>query len=131
MYVVVETNDTSGIMFGCAGSEYIGYLGTSTNRPDSEFGTPTYYVDGVDNSITTRTAFTTYVKTGVPVLLGIQNGDTQLWGDFQSTLGIGSYALNNSLSVNGKYSEIIIYDSDQSSARTDIEDNINTFYSIY
>jgi hypothetical protein len=31
----------------------------------------------------------------------------------------------------GLFQEVIIYDSDQSSNRTNIEDNINTFYSIY
>jgi hypothetical protein len=35
------------------------------------------------------------------------------------------------LSIVGGVHEIIIYDSDQSSNRTGIEDNINTFYSIY
>ncbi len=32
----------------------------------------------------------------------------------------------------GRYQEVIIYDSNQSAGnRTDIEDNINTFYNIY
>jgi hypothetical protein len=33
--------------------------------------------------------------------------------------------------ASGNFQEFIIYNSDQSSNRTDIEDNINTFYSIY
>jgi len=32
---------------------------------------------------------------------------------------------------NGPIQEVILFDTDQSSNRTDIEDNINTFYSIY
>jgi hypothetical protein len=33
--------------------------------------------------------------------------------------------------ASGNFQEFIIYNSDQSSNRTNIEDNINTFYSIY
>jgi hypothetical protein len=43
--------------------------------------------------------------------------------------GIGR--LSPSLSIVGGVHEIILYNSDQSSNRTDIEDNINTFYDIY
>ena len=35
------------------------------------------------------------------------------------------------LHADGKMQEVIIYDSDQSSNRTGIESNINTYYSIY
>ena len=52
---------------------------------------------------------------GVKYMLGaINNGGD---GPFGSALG--------------KYQEVIIYDSDESANRTDIETNINTFYSIY
>ena len=52
---------------------------------------------------------------GVKYMLGaINNGGD---GPFGSALG--------------KYQEVIIYDSDESANRTDIETNINNFYSIY
>ena len=52
---------------------------------------------------------------GVKYMLGaINNGGD---GPFGSALG--------------KYQEVIIYDSDESANRTDIETNINTFYNIY
>jgi hypothetical protein len=44
-----------------------------------------------------------------------------------TTTGGGSF----STPINGKYHELIIYTSDQSSNRTGIENNINTYYSIY
>jgi len=44
---------------------------------------------------------------------------------------IGYRKDTNSQFANVAAQEIIIYDSDQSSNRTNIEDNINTFYSIY
>ena len=46
--------------------------------------------------------------------------------DFQ--LGAGG---NNAGYLNGGYKELVIYNADQSSSRTAIRDNINSFYSIY
>ena len=43
--------------------------------------------------------------------------------------GIGN--LNGALYANCNVQEIVIYTSDQSSNRTGIENNLNTFYSIY
>ena len=46
------------------------------------------------------------------------------------TTYLGSFAGNRRFQE-GKYQEVIIYPSDESADRTNIEDNINTFYSIY
>jgi hypothetical protein len=47
-------------------------------------------------------------------------------------LNIGAYGANGSYAYfSGKFQEIIIYNSDQSSNRTGIETNINDFYNIY
>jgi hypothetical protein len=40
-------------------------------------------------------------------------------------------SLSDASSWQGTMQEIVIYESDQSSNRTNIESNINTFYSIY
>jgi hypothetical protein len=48
-----------------------------------------------------------------------------------SVTGIGRYASVNPLYVNGSLKEGVIWSSDQSSNRTGIESNINSFYSIY
>lgn len=45
-------------------------------------------------------------------------------------IGIG-YAPNGTLFFNGNLQEILIYNSDESSNRTGIETNINTYFSIY
>jgi hypothetical protein len=45
--------------------------------------------------------------------------------------GVGNFFRRASFETNGTAQEIVIYSSDQSSNRTNIEDNINTFYSIY
>src|SRR5210317_1934128 len=48
-------------------------------------------------------------------------------GDFNSRIGGGPGGRN----WQGTMQEIVVWDSDQSSNRTNIEENINTFYSIY
>ena len=44
---------------------------------------------------------------------------------------LGTYRGANDRYFGGTFQEVILYNSDQSSNRTNIEDNINTFYSIY
>ena len=58
--------------------------------------------------------------------VGSNSPGTNNWGDKIAILNAhgGRY-------WNGKIQEFILYPSDQSTNRTDIEDNINTFYNIY
>ena len=44
---------------------------------------------------------------------------------------LGTYRGANDRYFGGTFQEVIIYNSDQSANRTNIEDNINTFYNIY
>lgn len=63
---------------------------------------------------------------------GVSNGSLNLGGTQQINNNIGSFTSSNSTySFDGKYQELIHYDSDQSSNRSGIETNINDFYSIY
>lgn len=81
----------------------------------------------------------TTIKTGVNAEL--YRDSTSIWslsgtvGSFGTTtlrqLFKGRFADANSQMDDGYIHEVIIYTSDQSANRTDIEDNINTFYSIY
>jgi hypothetical protein len=48
-----------------------------------------------------------------------------------ANLTFGGIANNAAYNLNGGFQEIIIYNSNQSSNRTGIESNINTYYSIY
>jgi hypothetical protein len=60
----------------------------------------------------------------------VKISDTAFTANSYDTLYIGTRQQLNSY-FNGKYQELIIYGSDQSSNRTGISDNINDFYSIY
>lgn len=43
----------------------------------------------------------------------------------------GSESVNSTLLYDGRFQEVVVYDSDQSTNRTGIETNINNFYNIY
>jgi hypothetical protein len=63
---------------------------------------------------------------------GVSNGSNTISGTQQINNNIGSFTPTNSTySFDGKYQELIHYDSDQSSNRTGIEANINKYYNIY
>ena len=63
---------------------------------------------------------------------GVSNGSSTISGSQQINNNIGSFTPTNSAySFDGKYQELIHYDSDQSSNRSGIETNINDYYSIY
>jgi hypothetical protein len=64
--------------------------------------------------------------------LGI-NGATATTGTLYVKGGTMDLDIGKRLSSywKGTFSEVVVYDSDQSSNRTNIESNINTFYSIY
>jgi len=95
----------------------------STASASSNVGTPTYYVNGSTASISTAgDVATTY--NGIQAVSSILSLDLSSWTSFN--IGVtGTYR--------GMYDsqEFIIWDSDQSSNRANIESNINTFYSIY
>ena len=69
------------------------------------------YIDGGNLDTATGTGLTTPTGTSV--------------------FGVGINGHINSNSLSGKIQEIIIYPSVDTGNRTGIEDNINTFYSIY
>jgi hypothetical protein len=95
---------------------------SSTGAASSNVGTPTYYVNGSTASISTAgDVATTY--NGIQAVSSILSLDLSSWNSFQ----IGTTG-----TYRGMYDsqEFIIWDSDQSSNRANIESNINTFYSI-
>jgi len=64
---------------------------------------------------------------GSQINTGLTYSQTAIGG--QTALGSNIYGA--ALFINGVIQEFVLYASDQSSNRTNIEDNINTFYSIY
>ena len=103
-------------------SPYVGFA-RDTQGSDSWNGitaTPTHYLDGSSIAAPTRDELHTEMAT--QRLFSI---------DFDSS-GFASYYLGFSSSIPMyNLQELIIYHSDQSSNRTGIESDINTYFSIY
>jgi hypothetical protein len=111
------------------GNSAYGYVASSgdgsTNlfyNPDS---TPSLYVNNALQSVTTRAQV--YTAVNGYKLIGHENFRTNLTGSW-SAFNIGKYS---GFEFGGSFQEVIIYNSDQSSNRTGINTNINTFYTIY
>jgi hypothetical protein len=129
-FVTNNDSDTTWLYpddFG--GNSAYGYVAesgsASTNlfyNPDS---TPALYVNNALQSPTTRD--NVYTALNGYKLVGHENFRTNLTGSWNA-FNIGKYS---GFEFGGSFQEIIIYNSDQSSNRSGINSNINTFYSIY
>jgi hypothetical protein len=87
-------------------------------------GTPSYYKNGVLSTSTQRNQLDSEFS-GNQFLLSGTNWESNTWTEIGIAFGEGT-----SLPWN-KYQEIIIYNSDESSNRESIEQNINNHYAIY
>jgi len=121
---VVMSSTTDGFKYGMSGSGKDQYANYSLLE-----------VTTWANTITTQRLDSLFsVNSGGAILyinsiLQSATGTAGIVGNNTATLKIGSRDLTSAY-FNGKIHEAIIYASDQSSNRTNIEDNINTFYSI-
>jgi hypothetical protein len=122
------SNNNRWILHADDTNSYQAPISTNGNANDGYAGLTnvTGYKDGVSVAVATRDnvhdAFTSVYH------LGELYGTTTT--SFSST-ELGRYPIGNNFYLNGNIQEFILYTSDQSSNRTNIEDNINTFYSIY
>ena len=111
------------------GAWYYGIMQISgTSAPDANSGSPDYYKNGSGSAVTpdTRGAlWTAFVAPEAQTLLTILDLDLDAWLRYK----INGYA--PTLDFTGHIQENIIYDSDQTANKGDIEDNINAYYSIY
>jgi hypothetical protein len=76
----------------------------------------------------------TAYKDGATLAINAGQGNSGDVGNSSATDELNLFSRNeSSLFFNGKFQEIIFYNTDQDNAgnRTNIEDNINTFYNIY
>jgi hypothetical protein len=128
MFRVVNTSDVQYLtIYGQLNSALYGYVARQGNGSVtlySNYGTPSLFVDGVSSTPTTRGDVYT-VQDGRKLITEI-NFNTTAWSDF--LLG-GNYTAG--FDFTGKIPEVIIYFSDKSSTRVDIETNINNYYGVF
>ena len=112
---------------------FIPLIGSTATGLVGTYGSPDLYINGAQVNVvygtTTRgNLHTAIVTNGVSATAGALethlNSSTASWNAF----GISPY---NNIRLNGKICEMVFYNTDQSSNRTGIESNINTYYSIY
>jgi len=109
----------------------------AANRPVVNIGGGVYstnnqyllFIDVDADNATAANRSSIYIDSGTPIKNNTSTASPSA-SDATFDLSIGS-AGDNILNNNGKTQEIILYPSDQSTNRTAIETNINTFYSIY
>jgi len=131
----VGKRDASGRhLYGLSGGTNEQYLwGLLSNNYYLQAITNTYQFSSATDTSTSQLLLTGQNAAGTMSIF--KNGNTITSGAGTTTYtpvigSIGNY-FNNSLRAHCNLQEIIFYNSDQSSNRTGIESNINTFYSIY
>ena len=126
LFFATQTSDTQYVHFAELSS--IVDRGFTANKLDSgsglpaNMGTPTMYNNGTQFTGTTRDDVQT-AQDGHQIISYI-DANTTAFATFEIG-GHGAYTFN------GKFQELIAYDSDQSTNRTGIESNINEHYGIY
>jgi hypothetical protein len=131
-YIAYATNDNSYVLFTNRPTEFKYSLLAEDGSPstviESNYGSPDLFVNGsqyvINYGTTTRDELHTELVRNQMILEVHQGATTSNWTDF----GFSNYGTRE---LNGNVSEIILYNSNQSSNRTGIESNINDYYSIY
>ena len=100
---------------------------------DNVFNGP--FFSGIQNTQLLFTNINTTGSNGIKIYKNsttsqLYTASTDLTGTNSHYFTIGKDA-NNAIYLTGDIQEIVIYSTDKSSDRTNIESNINTFYSIY
>jgi hypothetical protein len=125
-----DTTETKGILLSQdnSGTGYLGILElSSASAVIDELATVSYRKDGADFTGSTRgNVYTTY-HTNALTLVNI-NGTTGDYANWEANLIPFSYYTATMYSPKCYYSELIIYDSDQTDNRKAIESNMADYY---
>ena len=126
-YFVANTSDTSYLYPVGSLSSYGFFAGLSSFNTgiNQGYGSPELYVNKLVFTGTTRNDVYDFLN-GSKIVVH-QNANTTSFANYN----FGVYSSGAGINYTGYLSELIAYDSDQSSNRTGIEDNINNHYSIY
>jgi len=129
-FLNVQTTSLKDTGYGGAGGNFGAYFEDSTTLRWRFSGSQSDYTIPSQTSGTQYLAFINRASSSVELhFQGVSRGTTSNGGT--STLFDIMRGNAGGLYLNGHSQELIFWNSDQSSNRTDIEDNINTFYSIY
>jgi hypothetical protein len=130
----VESVSTSGCFLGDFSNASNFLLVSQSGSADSaskNYTPLSIYKNGASITITTRGQAYTQFHIDSPILIFTTYNTGTTFGDANDFARLWGYHVSTGFTARRKVKEWIIYDSDQSSNRTGIETNINTFYSIY
>jgi hypothetical protein len=129
-YIAYSTSDTSYLLFSDPTSSQYSYViesGSGSTTIESGYNKTSLYVNGaevpIDGTTTRDDLYNACVK-GVMTLEVHQGHTTSSWVQFDISKWSGR-------KLTGNVSEMVFYNTDQSTNRTGIETNINDFYNIY
>lgn len=118
-YILPDNDSVSGTYYG-----YISRGDAGSTTIHSNYGSPSLYVNGNLENPVTRLDVRSLIATGSELIQVHQGADTSLWNNIELFKRSG-------FEFAGTSKEVIIYDTDQSANRANIESNINSYYSIY
>jgi hypothetical protein len=127
VYYVINTTDNSFAIHTNDNTGLYGYLATQSSANAGlyqNYGTPTLYVNNTLRTPTNRGDIYTYYN-GITSLTSIINANLNNLA-WQNTPRIGAVYL-----FAGRISEFVLFDVSNSSNRTGIQTNINSYYGIY
>jgi hypothetical protein len=127
VYYVINTTDNSFAIHTNDNSGLYGYLATQSSANATlyqNYGTPTLYVNNTLRTPANRGDIYTYYN-GITSLTSIINANLNNLA-WQNTPRIGAVYL-----FAGRISEFVLFDVSNSSNRTGIQTNINSYYAIY
>jgi hypothetical protein len=104
--------------------DYVAQSGSTSTNIFTNYGTPSLYSNKVLFTGTTRGQVFTHLD-GHKIEVQ-QNGNTSTWGGYI----FGTFA-NSAFNYEGLVSEFIVYFSDKSAVRDNINDNQNTYYNVF
>jgi hypothetical protein len=107
---------------GTGGYGYQGWNNRTFNPPYSNYGTPSLYRNGVLFTGTNTQNVSGYVARIYNIIVH-QGASTAPWSNYN--IGRGNRG------IFGYFQELIAFNSDQSSNRTALENQINNYYQIY
>jgi hypothetical protein len=131
-YYVTNTTDTQYLYPACgSGSRYgmVAESGSSLTILSEIYGNPSFYANGSQITGGTRDAIYTATSGGQKLVAHQGAGTTDL--SWASSMNFGNYQNLTDYSYTGKLQEMIFFNTDQSSNRTGIENNINDHFDIY
>jgi hypothetical protein len=126
LFEVFKINETNGFVINTLNGNYnLAGLNGGSNPPNGALTIQNTYKNSISTPSTSQTQVNSTYNTNTPILssqLQIASGDNL------TSFGISNFS---GWSLTGHFQEIVLYASNQTSSRSGIESNINSYYLIY